>query len=114
MNDADKLKAIYDALDEGRRESLLEFAEFLRERSGAVVKQEIGDPVEIPRPESETVVGAIKRLKQVYPMIESMTVFSSASSLMSKHMVSGRDAMEVIDEMETLFESAYHELLKDD
>jgi len=111
MSDADRLRAIYEALDEGRQQSLLEFAEFLQQRSGAVVEQaEIGEPEDIPRPDDETVVGAIKRLKQTYPMIESMSVFSSASSLMTEHMVQGRDAVEVIDEMEVIFERAYIEL----
>jgi hypothetical protein len=45
-------------------------------------------------------------------MIESMVVFSSASSLMTEHMVKGRDVVEVIDEMQELFENFHAELLK--
>ena len=45
-------------------------------------------------------------------MIESMSVFSAASTLMTDHMVKGRDVIEVIDEMEILFEDAYKELLE--
>jgi hypothetical protein len=59
------------------------------------------------------VVGAVKRLKGKYHMIESMSVFSEASSLMTDHMVKGRDAVEVIDEMEILFEKAYKKLLRE-
>jgi hypothetical protein len=59
------------------------------------------------------VVGAIKRLKQTYPMIESMAVFSSASALMTDHMVKGRELQEVIDEMEALFAENYQQLLQD-
>ncbi len=55
-------------------------------------------------------VGAIKRLKATYQMIGSMSVFSEASALMTDHMVKGRDVVEVIDEMEVLFEDAYKKL----
>ena len=61
----------------------------------------------------ETVVGAVKRLKTKYHMVESMTVFSAASALMTDHMVKGRDLVEVIDEMELLFEDAYNKLLQE-
>ena len=46
-------------------------------------------------------------------MVESITVFSKASALMTQHMMNGRDANEVIDEMEVIFEQAYQELLDD-
>ena len=58
-------------------------------------------------------IGAIKRLKQTYPMIDSMKVFAVASNLMTEHMVSGRDAEEVINEIEALFEETYQRLLRD-
>jgi hypothetical protein len=103
---------LYESMDEERKLSLCEFADFLYAKTGPVVK-EIPAPEVIPRPEDETVVGAIKRLKGKYHMVESMSVFSAASALMTDHMVKGRDAVEVIDEMEILFESAYKELLED-
>lgn len=103
---------IFESLDAERQTSLLEFAEFLQSKGNLVVK-EVGAPVEIPRPEKETVVGAIKRLKQTYPMIDSMKVFSSASELMTDHMVKGRDAVEVIDEMEKIFEDFYSKILRE-
>ena len=88
------------------------FAEFLLTKGGAV-KQDIGEPLAIPRADDETVVGAIKRLKQTYPMIDSMEVFAVASNLMTDHMVGGRDAEEVINEIEALFEDTYQKLLRD-
>ena len=103
---------LFDLLDSERQNSLLDFAEYLVSK-GDLVSKEIGEPEIIPRPEKETVVGAIKRLKASYHMIESMSVFSDASSLMTEHMVSGRDSKEVIDEMEQLFEKAYQELLRE-
>ena len=103
---------LYEAMDDERKLSLCDFADFLYAKAGPVVK-EIPPPEEVPRPEQETVVGAVKRLKIKYHMVESMTVFSAASSLMTDHMVKGRDVVEVIDEMEVLFEEAYKNLLQD-
>ena len=103
---------LYEAMDDERKLSLCDFADFLYAKAGPVVK-EIPAPEEVPRPEQETVVGAVKRLKIKYHMVESMTVFSAASSLMTDHMVKGRDVVEVIDEMEVLFEEAYKDLLQD-
>lgn len=107
-----KLTDIFDTLDDERKASLIDYAEYLQSKGGLVTR-EIGDPLDIPRPDSETVVGAVKRLKKTYPMIESMTVFSAASSLMTEHMVNGRDVIEVIDDMEKLFEESFEKLLKD-
>lgn len=101
---------LYEAMDEKRKLSLCDFADFLYAQAAPVVK-EILPPEDIDRPEEETVVGAIKRLKLKYHMVESMSVFSAASSLMTDHMVKGRDVVEIIDEMEVLFEQAYSKLL---
>ena len=106
------LTEIFDTLDDERKASLFDYAEYLQSKGG-LVQKEIGEPVDIPRPDEETVVGAIKRLKQTYPMIQNMSVFSSASSLMTDHMVNGRDVVEVIDEMEKLFEESFEKLLKE-
>jgi len=103
---------LFESMDENRRQSLSDFADFLYAQADPVVKG-ILPPDDIPRPEEETVVGAIKRLKLTYHMVESMTVFSAASSLMTDHMVSGRDVVEVIDEMELLFEDAYNKLIQE-
>lgn len=106
------LVELYESLDEERKRSLCDFADFLYAKADPVVK-EVPPPEDIPRPEQETVVGAIKRLKSQYHMVESMSVFSKASSLMTDHMVSGRDVIEVIDEMEELFDDAYNKLLQE-
>jgi len=106
----DQLISLYDSLDDERKKSLCDYAGFLLAKDGPVVK-EVPPPDDIERPESETVVGAVKRLKAKYHMIESMTVFSAASALMTDHMVKGRDVVEVIDEMEELFENEYQKLV---
>jgi len=109
---ADALMKLFESLDQQRRDSLFDYAEFLLSRGGPVVK-EIGEPVAIPKPDTETVVGAIKRMKQTYPMVDSMKVFATASDLMTEHMVRGRDVDEVINEIEALFEQTYRDLRKE-
>ena len=106
------LAELYESMDDERKLSLCDFADFLYAKADPVSK-EIPAPDEIQRPDTETVVGAVKRLKTTYHMVESMTVFSAASALMTDHMVKGRDVVEVIDEMEILFEESYKNLLQD-
>ena len=112
IKDSKTLVELYEAMDDERKRSLCDFADFLYAQAEPIGK-EIPPPEDVPRPETETVVGAVKRLKTKSHMVESMTVFSSASALMTDHMVKGRDVVEVIDEMELLFEDAYNKLLQD-
>ncbi len=102
---------LYESMDDERKRSLCDFADFLYAKADPISK-EIPAPEDVPRPQRETVVGAVKRLKTKYHMVESMTVFSAASALMTDHMVKGRDVVEVINEMEVLFEDAYDKLLQ--
>jgi len=113
IKDSKALVDLYESMDDERKRSLCDFADFLFAQAEPVSK-EISPPDDVPRPAEETVVGAVKRLKTKYHMVESMTVFSAASALMTDHMVKGRDLIEVIDEMELLFEDAYNKLLQDD
>jgi len=110
--DAKALADLFNTLDKERQESLFDYAEFLQSKGG-LLKQELTEPVDVPRPENESVVGAIKRMKQTYPMVDSMKVFAVASNLMTDHMVKGRDAEEVINEIEALFEDTYKKLLRE-
>lgn len=112
LKTGDELKELYESMDDERKRSLADFADFMYAQAEPISK-ELAMPVDIPRPETESVVGAIKRLKCMYPMIESMKVFSAASELMTEHMVSGRDSVEVIDEMETIFKTSYELLVKE-
>jgi len=107
-----ELLEIFESLNEARQQSLFDYASYLHSL-GDLQNKKIPEPESIERPETETVVGAIKRLKITYHMVGSMTVFSDASALMTEHMVKGRAVIEVIDEMEILFEDAYQGLLSD-
>jgi hypothetical protein len=103
---------LYEVMDDERKRSLSDYTDFLYAQADPINKV-IPSPDDSPRPEEETVVGAVKRLKIKYHMIESMVVFSRASELMTDHMVKGRDVIEVIDEMEVLFDDAYKKILLD-
>ena len=105
-----RLVKLFNSLPESERKSLLDFAEFLAGRAGIQepsappVPQE---PLDIPRPEEETVVAAMKRLRESYPMIDHSKMLHEASGLMGEHIMQGRPAPEVIDELEVMFVRYY-------
>lgn len=102
---ARQLANLYDALSDTGREMLLEYAEFLVGRHARPMSTQ--KPLEIPRPESETVVAAIKRLVETYPMLERSALFNETSGLMAQHMMYARPAPEVINQLEVLFQQHY-------
>jgi len=90
------------------RETLLSFAEFLAARApGPDLPRE---PLPIPRPREEKVVHAIRRLRETYPMLDHGKMLNEVSQLMTQHVVQGRPAAEVIDELELLFRAHYERL----
>jgi hypothetical protein len=113
--DTRKLVKLYSALCEQDKLSMLAFAEFLVERageSGQSAQLEISlEPVPLPRPESESVVAAIKRLSASYPMLEKSDLLTETSSLMTAHIMQGRVAAEVIDDLEILFGRHHREFV---
>jgi hypothetical protein len=117
-----RLTGILRKLPVAQAGMLLEFAEFLLERHGSVGHAEaapaaaidVPAPVEIPRPAEETVVKAVKRLRATYPMLDARKLLNQTSDLMTQHLVQGREAIEVIEELEILFRSHYEKLAGDD
>lgn len=105
-----RLLSLFKSLPEAERHTLLQFAEFLSERAEPV-PVEIPEPAPIPRPEEESVVRAMKRLSATYHMIEKSKLLSETSALMAQHIMQGRPAVEVIDELEIVFETHYKRLL---
>lgn len=110
-----QLLKVFRALDMSQRGTLVAFARFLATDDAEV--QGAGDasasaslpqrPREEPRPEQETVIGAIKRLRRVYPMLDAGEMLQETSSLMASHVLQGREAEAVIDELEGLFAARY-------
>ena len=98
---------ILDKLGDDAREQLLAFAEFLLQRGTTTGPAEAIEPQPIPRPDQETVVAAIRRLSATYSMLDRKALLNETSSLMSAHVLQGRPAVEVIDELEALFEARY-------
>jgi hypothetical protein len=103
-----RLLKILDTLPEAQETALLEYAEFLVQRYGGPA--EITAPLEIPRPVKESVVKAIQRLSATYPMLDRSKVLNETSVLMTQHVIHGRAAIEVIDELEILFRRHYEKL----
>lgn len=99
----------FDALGEQDRASLLAFAEFLcaRETSADPSESVVAEPRPIPRPDQESVVAAIKRLSSSYFMLDTRAMLNDTATLMSAHVLQGRRAAEVIDDLEDLFLEHY-------
>lgn len=121
----DALVALFEQLPAADLETLTRFAEFLLHRSGATpayrnqtaaspptaaAPVEIPPPEIIPRPDDEKVVAAVKRLSQTYYMLDKKKMLGVTSDLVTQHILHGREAAEVIDELESLFEQYYRQL----
>lgn len=107
---------LFKQLNNINQASVLSFAEFLSANSGNQLSdnscdkrepEELKKPLYILRPEDEKVLFAIKRLSATYSMIKTSAVFDQAAKLMSDHMLHGKDAKLIIDELELLFSEHY-------
>ena len=101
--DERRLLRLYRALSPSRREGLFDYAEFLLARGLPEAPEVPSEPLAIPRPAQESVVKAIKRLRETYPMIDRGKILNDVSAFMTQHLVHGKPAPDVIDELETLF-----------
>lgn len=107
-----KLLAYYRNLPDEVAQQLLDFAEFLASRHKVEVK-EVSFPEKITRPDSESVVVAVKRLSATYPMLNKDKLLNETASLVSQNMLQGRDAVEVIDELEVIFRKEYETIVEE-
>lgn len=105
--DERRLLRLFRALPEARQVGLLDYATFLLERWQPDADPVAQIPLEIARPAQESVVKAIKRLRETYPMLDRAKLIHEISALMSQHLVQGRAAAEVINELEVLFQRHY-------
>lgn len=112
--DEKELLEIFGRLSKQDRKSLVDFAHFLATRSAESAPEKIPEPKITPRPKEESVVKAIKRLSADYHMLDKAPILNEASVLMTQHIMHGRAADEVIDELERLFEQQYRKLLRTD
>jgi len=111
-----KLLKILAQLTEAQQQTLLSFAEFLvlRQTEAEPGVEEVLPLQLIERPENESVIAAIKRLKASYPMVQREKVFDKTSMLMTQHIMQGRTAMDVIDDLEVMFREHYERIISDD
>lgn len=104
-----RLLKLFRQLSDVDRESVISFAAFLAQqpRSEEVESAAEQLPADIPRPESESVVAAIRRLSKTFYMLDKDELLHEASALMTAHVMQGRPAVAVIDELEVLFRQHY-------
>lgn len=108
--DERRLLNIFRDLTPPRATALLEFAEFLGTKSEREAPAVL-TPLAIPRASGEGVVQAIKRLSATYPMLDKGRLFNETSTLMTQHVMQGRPASEVIDDLEALFQRFYDDFV---
>ena len=111
--DQKRLLRLFRQLDAAERRSLLDFAEFLAMREAQQATQpRAADPrpANIPRPPTESVVAAIRRLSKTFPMLEGEALLHETSALMTAHVMQGRPAADVIDELEAVFLRHYRQV----
>lgn len=117
----DAFISLFDGLSETDKAAVTSFAEFLYSRGGSlaspvtsppepVLPVEIPEPDNIPRPREEKVVAAVKRLSKTYFMLDKKAMLGETSDLVTQHIIQGRDVVEVIDELEALFNQKYESL----
>lgn len=125
MDEEKRLLVNYQALNQEGRRMLLEFSEFLCGKysdkgnipesvsmpATTPAPRAVPEPEPIPRPAQESVVGAMKRLSKSYYMVDRNKIFGQASTLMTEHMIQGRDVVEVIDELEMVFQRQYEQMV---
>ena len=116
--DERKLVDLFRKLSAPDQAALLAFAEFLGRRiisEGAEdstrPSEQSLEPLDIPRPNNERVVAAVKRLSRTYPMLNKNKMLGETSTLVTAHIMQGREAAAVIDDLESLFRREYDSLV---
>jgi len=112
-NKLGEIKQLFSKLDAEHQQAIIDYATFLAERY--VAKDSTGmnlKPESIERPQQETVIAAIKRLKKTYYMLDTDTMLNQTSALMGQHILKGREASAVIDELQSIFQDQYKQYIK--
>lgn len=118
-----KLCKLYRSLNESDGLTLMKFAEFLSVQAvesvetlsaetGLSSKGSFPELKEIPAPENENVIKAIKRVSEMYYMVDRSTMLDATSSLMTEHLMQGRSAEDVIADLKSVFHKEY-EILRE-
>jgi hypothetical protein len=102
------LCSLFKQLPAAEQQTLLAFAEFLQTRQTTLPSPV--QPQILPRPPEESVIAAVKRLSKTYPMLDKAKMLDETSSLMTAHLLHGRDKVDVINDLEALFLKHYNAL----
>ncbi len=134
----ERLLEILRSLPEAEAGSLLDYAEFLHSRAPqnqllqalssaaamkgiatdnavpvpvaiAARKSENIEPTNIPRPETETIIGAVKRLSETYHMLSKDKMLHETADLVGQSLMGSRETADVIDELEEVFQRNYEQ-----
>lgn len=109
--DEKKLRKLYRGLNAADQQTLFRFAEFLAQSSPQQAAPDVfPEPVFIERVPGESVVKGIKRLTATYPMINKEKLLHQSSDLMASHIINGRPASDVIDDLEVMFAEHYQQM----
>lgn len=65
----------------------------------------------IPRPPQESVIAALKRLSQTYPMLDKARLLNETSAIIAG-IVQDKNQAELIDELERIFTRHYQNFLE--
>jgi hypothetical protein len=104
----------YQQLPSDQQSALSDYAEWLVSRHGQIEEVIVAtEPLDIPRPSEESVVKAIRRLSDTYPMLDTSEMLTKTSSFMTRHVMEGLDSAGVIDEMEDYFRECYEKQFGD-
>ena len=106
-----RLLAAWQQLGEEDKRTVSLFAEFLAQKTSDSTEKEKTAipqfPLLIPKPEKESAVLALKRLKKSYPMIETdLSLLDDASQCLMKKVMGSTDEA-VILKLEELFANRY-------
>ena len=111
-NRSRELDALMSQLGDEHQRAVVDYATFLVQQYNIQTQVEAGlEPTAIARPESESVIAAIKRLKKTYYMLDTDNLLDETSSLMGQHILRGREASAVINELQSLFEAKFKKYL---
>ena len=112
----EQLLEYFQQLPVAQQQALLDYAAFLCQRYAEEPEPALQHPMaplDIPRPEQESVIKAVRRLSKTYPMLDSNFLFEKTSSFMTRHLMRGEDGDTLIDEMEVFFQQAYESYLSE-
>lgn len=120
--DESRLLELFRELNEADRHALVRYAEFLAGQPGTQAALPAmhtppepappEPPKPIPRPETESVIKAVKRLSETYYMLNKNELLNVTSPLVTEHVMHGKEAAEVIDRLEAVFEEHYQAYLE--